>query len=84
MATRDTPASDASPGSQHVPVILARADITDEEWNALSTAAIQTNSSVQAIVGSLISEYLWANGYVETDSTADDLSRRTRTAKTRA
>jgi GAF domain-containing protein len=31
--------------------------------------AIQTNSSVRAIVGSLISEYLWANGYVETDST---------------
>jgi hypothetical protein len=69
MATRETPAGSAFPDSQHVPVILACADITDEEWNALRTAAIQTNSSVQAIVGSLISEYLWANGYVETDST---------------
>jgi hypothetical protein len=43
--------------------------VTAEEWKALRTAAIQTNSSVQAIVGSLISEYLWANGYVETDPT---------------
>jgi hypothetical protein len=69
MATRDTPASSAFPVSQHVPAILACADITDEEWNALRTAAIQTNSSVRTIVGSLISEYLWANGYVETGST---------------
>ncbi len=69
MATRDTPTSSAFPGSRHVPAILACADVTDEEWKALRTAAIQTNSSAQAIVGSLISEYLWANGYIETNPT---------------
>jgi hypothetical protein len=69
MATHESPARDALRVSQRVPAILAGADITDEEWNALRMAAIQTNSGAQAIVGSLISEYLWANGYIETNPT---------------
>jgi hypothetical protein len=69
MTTHDTATNEALLDSQHLLAILACADITDEERRVLRTVAIETNSSVQAIVGSLISEYLWANGYIETDST---------------
>ncbi len=66
-------------GSQeHVPAITLRASLTDEEWKALLSAATRTGSNVQTIVGSLILDYLWTNGYLqteETDGSADGVVR---------
>ena len=65
----DVPRGAAGESSRRAPAIVLRASITAEEWTALRAAAIRMDSTVQAIVGSLISDYLWANGYIGSEQT---------------
>jgi hypothetical protein len=64
-SAQDTGGSDAFPSRPEAPAILVRALITDEEWRALNAAVARTGADVGTIVGWLISEYLWANGYMD-------------------
>lgn len=47
-----------------------RADISEGEWKELRKLAIDTEVSVQRLIGDLIQDYLRANGILSEDEAA--------------